>query len=51
MQIGDFIPIEVPDSIQVKADSTPLIECGFGVSNGQYALRVEHIIPLENRES
>lgn len=51
MQVGDFIPIEVPDSIEAKADSTPLIECGFGVSNGQYALRVEHIIPLENRES
>jgi flagellar motor switch protein FliM len=51
MQVGDFIPIEVPDSIQARADSTPLIECGFGVSNGQYALRVEHIIPLENRDS
>jgi flagellar motor switch protein FliM len=51
MQVGDFIPIEVPSSIQAKADSTPLIECGFGVSNGQYALRVERIIPLENRES
>ena len=48
MQVGDFVPIEVADTIQVKADSTPLIECGFGVSNGQYALRVEHIIPLEN---
>ena len=47
MQVGDFIPIEVPETIQVKADSTPLIACGFGVSNGQYALRVEHIISLD----
>lgn len=50
MQVGDFFPIEVPESIQARADSTPLIECGFGVSNGRYALRVEHITPLETRE-
>ncbi len=50
MQIGDFIPIEVPDTIQAKSDSTPLIECGFGVSNGQYALRVENIISLQDRQ-
>lgn len=45
MKPGDFIPIHVPASVAAMVDGIPLMECHFGISNGQYSLRVERIIP------
>jgi flagellar motor switch protein FliM len=44
MKVGDFIPLDVPETVQATADGVPVMECHFGVSNGQHALRVERII-------
>lgn len=44
MQTGDFIPIEVPPTVEARADGTAVLECQFGLSNNQYALRVERVL-------
>ncbi|MFZ6846372.1 flagellar motor switch protein FliM [Undibacterium sp. RuTC16W] len=44
MKEGDVIPLSVPDIISAKVDGTPVMECKYGVFNGQYALRVEKLL-------
>lgn len=51
MQPGDFIPISVPNTVSAMVDGFPLMDCNFGISNGQYSLRVEKIIPQNQQEN
>jgi flagellar motor switch protein FliM len=51
MRTGDIIPLEVADNIQVLVDNVPVMECKYGASNGQYALRVEKMLATESVES
>jgi flagellar motor switch protein FliM len=51
MRIGDIIPLEVSDNIQVLVDNVPVMECKYGSSNGQYALKVEKMLATEPAES
>lgn len=44
MKVGDIIPIAVPDIVSAKVDGTPVMECKYGVFNGQYALRVDKML-------
>ncbi|SDX46999.1 flagellar motor switch protein FliM [Collimonas sp. OK242] len=44
LKVGDVLPIEMPESIIAKVDGVPVMECGYGTSNGRYALRVEKMI-------
>jgi flagellar motor switch protein FliM len=44
MKVGDVIPISVPETIQATVDGVPVMDCTYGVSNGQYALKVERLI-------
>ena len=44
MQAGDVIGINVPESMLAEVDGVPVLECRCGVSNGQYAVRVERIV-------
>ena len=41
MKTGDVIPIEIADQLTVEVDHVPVLECRYGVRNGQYALKVE----------
>lgn len=44
MKEGDVIPLSIPEIITAKVDGTPVMECKYGVFNGQYALRVEKLL-------
>lgn len=44
MKQGDVISLTIPDVITAKIDGTPVMECKYGVFNGQYALRVEKLL-------
>ncbi|MFZ6755912.1 flagellar motor switch protein FliM [Undibacterium sp. Ji50W] len=50
MKEGDVIPLTIPDIISAKVDGTPVMECKYGVFNGQYALRVEKLISSSVQE-
>ena len=45
MQVGDVIALEIPQPILAEVDDVPVMECKCGVFNGQYALRVEQLLP------
>ncbi|PXW22360.1 flagellar motor switch protein FliM [Paraburkholderia caballeronis] len=44
MKAGDVLPINIPEQIVAKVDGVPVMECGYGIFNGQYALRVQKMI-------
>ncbi len=44
MRAGDIIPLTIPEFIQGTVDGVPVMECTYGVHNGQYALKVEKLI-------
>ncbi|SAL39809.1 flagellar motor switch protein FliM [Caballeronia arvi] len=44
MRAGDVLPIDVPEQVVAKVDGVPVMECGYGMFNGQYALRVQKMI-------
>ncbi len=50
MKAGDVIPLSIPEIISAKVDGTPVMECKYGVFNGQYALRVEKLISSSVQE-
>jgi flagellar motor switch protein FliM len=41
MQVGDVIPLEVPELLQVEVDGVPVLEGHYGTQGGQYAVKVE----------
>ena len=47
---GDVIALDVDENIQVEVDGVPVMECKYGASNGQYALRVEKMLASEQGE-
>ena len=49
MSVGDVIPLDVPEFVTASVDDVPVMECRYGVANGQYALRMERMLgPLNN---
>jgi flagellar motor switch protein FliM len=50
MKVGDIIPLEVEETIQAQVDGVPVMECKYGESNGQYALRVVKMLATESNE-
>lgn len=47
MKIGDVISLDIPDSITAHVEGVPVLECGYGVHNGQYALKVKRFLAAE----
>ncbi|OGU22293.1 MAG: flagellar motor switch protein FliM [Hydrogenophilales bacterium RIFOXYD1_FULL_62_11] len=50
MKVGDVIPLEIPQTIEAKVDSVPVMECAYGKFNGQYTLRVEKLLSNSQNE-
>jgi flagellar motor switch protein FliM len=44
MKAGDVIPLGIPEAITAAVDGVPVMECRYGLFNGQYALRVEKML-------
>lgn len=50
MKVGDVIPLNLSETIEAKIDNIPIMECKYGIFNGQYALRVEKMIKANSSE-
>jgi len=48
LKVGDVLPIEVPETVIANVNGVPLMECSYGVFNGQYALRVQNLFTYES---
>lgn len=44
MKAGDIIAFDIPPSLVAEADNVPVMECKYGVFNGQYALKVDKML-------
>ncbi len=51
MQVGDVISLDIPEAIVAEVDGLPVLECKYGVLNGQYALKVNKILTMPEQES
>lgn len=51
MQVGDVISLDIPEAIVAEVDGVPVLECKYGVLNGQYALKVNKILTVPESES
>ena len=44
LKVGDIVPINIGEVVGVKIDGVPLMDCRYGINNGQYALKVEKFL-------
>jgi flagellar motor switch protein FliM len=51
LQVGDVLPIEIPETIVARVNGIPVMECGYGTSNNHYALRVQKMINHQSSDS
>jgi flagellar motor switch protein FliM len=51
MQPGDVISLAIAQPLVAEVDSVPVMECKCGVFNGQYALKVERLLPASGNEA
>jgi len=45
---GDFIELDLKQSIQAKVRGVPVLDAHYGVSNGKYALKVDQLLTNSN---
>jgi len=50
LKVGDVVPFDLEDLLSVKVDGVPLLECRYGINNGQYALKIENFVAPEATE-
>ena len=41
---GDFIALDMPETVTAMVDRVPIFACNFGVSNNRYAMKVREIL-------
>jgi flagellar motor switch protein FliM len=41
---GDFIELDLNETLTAKVDNVPIFECRYGVSGGRYAIKIESIL-------
>ena len=44
LKLGDMISLDIPEAIVAEVDGVPVLECKYGILNGQYALKVEKVL-------
>jgi len=50
MKVGDVIPLNVSENVVANVSGIPVMECKYGVSNNQYALRVVNMLAADNTD-
>lgn len=50
MKVGDVIPLSIPETVEGQVDGIPVMQCRYGLFNGQYALRVEKLLRSNSEE-
>ena len=44
IKAGDVVSLDAPPTVMAEVDGVPVMECRYGISNGQYALKVQKMI-------
>jgi len=51
MQVGDIIPITVPEHIRASVDDVPILEGRYGTHGNHYAIQVERLLGPEDPDA
>ena len=51
MRKGDVIGMDIKPTLTAEVDGVPIFECRYGVLNGQYAVKVEKILAVSQKEN
>lgn len=51
LKVGDFIEIDLAETLTAKVDGVPVVECRYGVSNGRYAIKVQSFLTGNSDDS
>ncbi len=51
MRRGDVIGMDIKPTLTAEVDGVPIFECRYGVLNGKYAIKVEKIIAISQKEN
>ncbi|MFO0235720.1 MAG: flagellar motor switch protein FliM [Burkholderiales bacterium] len=51
LKAGDFIELDLSDTVTVKSDGVPVFQCRYGTSNGRYAIRIQDILSTAQPQS
>lgn len=44
LKAGDVISLDIPEGVVAEVDGVPVLECKYGILNGQYALKVNKVL-------
>ncbi|GAB1394020.1 flagellar motor switch protein FliM [Rhodocyclaceae bacterium] len=47
LKTGDVVPLSISELVTVTVDGIPLMDCQYGINNGQYALKVSQFVAPE----
>lgn len=50
LKVGDVISLDIPEAVIAEVDNVPVLECKYGVLNGQYALKVNKVLTATDSE-
>ena len=50
MKVGDVVSIQMNERVQAMVDGVPVMNCRYGIRNGQYALKVESFLAQQEAE-
>ena len=48
LEVGDIIPIDIPDQVSAVVEDVPVFRGRFGTSNGQCAIKIENLVSERN---
>jgi len=51
MKVGDVVMIDIPDTVVATVDNVPVFDCKFGTLNGQYAIKVNQVLTIPQRDN
>ncbi len=46
LKVGDFIELDLKQSLTAKVDNVPVFECRYGTSNNHYAIRIQSFLTV-----
>jgi flagellar motor switch protein FliM len=47
LKVGDFIELDLDQTLIAKVDSVPILGCRYGISNGRYAIKVQTFLTVD----
>lgn len=48
LKVGDFIALDLEQTLIAKVDNVPVFECRYGTTNGRYAISIEQMLTLHD---